>query len=422
MLTNTRDVKKGGAMKRSDSRTMRQLIQCVVLLTLLFILFVQPWFGQIVQQKLFLGDIDIIPPAADLPQAIAALSGRWEGVSEHGILVAMVFKALFPDRADIVRGFGPDLANMTVVNESVHILPGDRPTLTWNSPQETISLTLSEDFASLVGVSERNGVIADSATLRKTQQFMATPRSEPLLPLEFAKGWSQLEEQRIFRQKLKTQIKNQAGQAYIVYTPKDYERNPHQTWPLLLFLHGRGERGTDLRWLLKHGPLKLVMQGQDFPFLLIAPQITEDYLFFPPEFLKDVLDDVVAAYRVDQDRVYVTGLSMGGYGTWGVALAYPRRFAAIAPIAGGNPLAFGGSGGYDHEIVCGLKHLPVWAFHGAKDDVVPLAAEQQIVDELKQCGGNVRLTIYPDADHENSWTRAYSDPELYEWLLQHTLK
>jgi predicted peptidase len=222
--------------------------------------------------------------------------------------------------------------------------------------------------------------------------------------------------------KIKNPDKNQAGQAYIVYTPKEYERNPQQTWPLLLFLHGRGERGADLRWLLKHGPLKLVMQGQDFSFLLIAPQITEDYLFFPPEFLKDVLDEVAADYRVDQDRVYVTGLSMGGYGTWGVAMAYPHRFAAIAPIAGGNPLAFGGPGSYDPQIACGMKHLPVWAFHGAKDDIVPLAAGQQIVDELKQCGGNVRLTIYPDADHEGSWTQAYSDPELYEWLLQHSLK
>ncbi len=408
-------------MKRSSMRNMMRLTQwSLAVLALLLTLFVQTGFGQIAQQKLFLGDIDIIPPTSDLPKEIAALSGRWEGISEHGVLVVMIVKELYPDRGEIVWSFGPDLAHMTVVNESVHILPGNRPTITWNPPQEKLSLTLSEDLESLSGVSERNGAIADSGTLRKTQQFMVSPL-ESLLPPEFEKDWTELAQKRIVPKMLRTQSTGQAETAYLVYTPKDYETIPQQSWPLLLFLHGRGERGTDLRLLLKHGPFKLVEQGKELPFILVAPQISGNSFYFSPNVLKDVLDEVVSDYRVDQDRIYVTGLSMGGYGTWGVAMAYPHQFAAIAPIAGGNPFTFANPDRYDPDIVCQLRDLPTWAFHGAKDDIVFVEAGQQIVDDLKQCGGNVQLTIYPEAGHD-SWTETYNNPEFYEWLLEHRRK
>src|SRR5262249_12520812 len=116
-------------------------------------------------------------------------------------------------------------------------------------------------------------------------------------------------------------------------------------------------------------------------------------------------------YRVDKDRIYVTGLSMGGYGTWALATAYPKRFAAIAPICGGG----------DPSEDKRLKDIPIWVFHRAQDRGVPLRASQAMVDAIKKAGGNPKFTVYEDADHD-SWTETYNNPKLYEWLLKHKRK
>jgi len=123
--------------------------------------------------------------------------------------------------------------------------------------------------------------------------------------------------------------------------------------------------------------------------------------------LAALLDEIEGSYAVDPNRIYVTGLSMGGIGTWHLATAYPQRFAAIAPICGyGNP-----------STVCAIRHLPVWAFHGADDEMVPLERGQATVDALRACGGNVMFTVYPGVGHD-SWTQTYANPQLYTWLLQ----
>jgi predicted peptidase len=123
--------------------------------------------------------------------------------------------------------------------------------------------------------------------------------------------------------------------------------------------------------------------------------------------LSNLLDEIESEYAVDPERIYVTGLSMGGYGTWGLAMAYPQRFAAIVPISG---LAD------DLDRISAIRHLPVWAFHGAQDDRRPLQGMVQTVNILKACGGNVKLTIYPEVGH-NAADPTYADPELYRWLL-----
>ncbi len=124
----------------------------------------------------------------------------------------------------------------------------------------------------------------------------------------------------------------------------------------------------------------------------------------------------MATHAVDTERIYLSGLSMGGNGTWHFAAAYPDRFAAIAPVCGWGDFFAGFP-----ERVCLLKQVPVWAFHGAQDTVVPLAGSQVLVDKLQECGGDVRLTIYPDATHD-SWTETYDNPELYTWFLSHTTR
>ncbi len=193
---------------------------------------------------------------------------------------------------------------------------------------------------------------------------------------------------------------------YLLYLPEDYETQ--ESWPLLLFLHGAGERGDDLELVKKHGPPKLIAAGKEFPFIVVSPQCPPDRWWEPIE-LVALLDDIQDRYHVDQDRVYVTGLSMGGFGTWRLAAYVPERLAAIAPICGGGETYWAKQ----------FAHLPVWAFHGAKDAGVPVERSQQMVDALKKLGGDPQLTIYPEAEHD-SWTETYENPKLYEWLLEHT--
>lgn len=191
---------------------------------------------------------------------------------------------------------------------------------------------------------------------------------------------------------------------YLLSLPKDYDQKP--SWPLLLFLHGAGERGDNLDLVKKHGPPKLIEAGQQFPFIVVSPQCPKDHWWEPLE-LNVLLDDLVEKYKVDQDRIYLTGLSMGGFGTWALAAYHPDRFAALAPICGGGDLVW----------IKRIAGIPVWVFHGAKDPVVPLARSEQMVDALKKKDAPVKFTVYPEAGHD-SWTEAYADPQLYEWLLQ----
>jgi predicted peptidase len=190
---------------------------------------------------------------------------------------------------------------------------------------------------------------------------------------------------------------------YLIYVPEDYESK--DAWPLLLFLHGAGERGDDLNRVKVHGPPKLIEAGQKFPFVVVAPQCPKGK-WWEAAVLTTLIDSVVENNKIAQDQIFVTGLSMGGFGTWDLAAHTPDRFAAIVPICGGGkPFS-----------TRRFTHLPTWVFHGGKDSVVPLKQSEEMVEALKARGGNVRLTVYPEAGHD-SWTEAYANPELYEWML-----
>lgn len=190
---------------------------------------------------------------------------------------------------------------------------------------------------------------------------------------------------------------------YLLYLPKDYDAQ--ESWPLLLFLHGAGERGEDLELVKKHGPPKLIEQGQDFPSIIVSPQCPPGRWWEATE-LSALLDEICENYKVDLDRISVTGLSMGGFGTWRLAFFEPDRFAALAPICGGGEIYW----------TKPLAHLPVWAFHGNRDGLVPSDRSQAMVDELRKHGGHPELTIYPEAEHD-SWTETYNNPEFYKWLF-----
>jgi predicted peptidase len=212
-------------------------------------------------------------------------------------------------------------------------------------------------------------------------------------------------------EQFKAQITIDVDLNHLVYLPADYGKDKTKRWPLMIFLHGAGERGSNLEQVKTHGPPKIVEGGKAFPFVLISPQCA-DRKWWEPAAINALLDKALATYNVDPDRVYLTGISMGGYGTWATAMAYPDRFAAIAPICGGG----------DSWRASRLRDLPVWAFHGEQDKLVPIQHSEEMVEGIKKAGNkDVKFTRYPDAGHD-SWTESYNNPELYEWLLSHTRK
>lgn len=193
---------------------------------------------------------------------------------------------------------------------------------------------------------------------------------------------------------------------HLIYLPPGYDADAGARWPLVLDLHGSGAIGDDLDQVREGGLPKVAEAGQEFPFILLAPQSPEEEWFWSPAALGGLLDDVCARHRVDPDRILVTGASMGGRGAWVLAIEYPERFAGIAPICGSIPEL-------EPEELARIRHLPVWAFLGAKDHDHSI---QRMVEALQALGGNARLTVYPDAGHD-AWTPTYADSAFTEWLL-----
>ena len=205
---------------------------------------------------------------------------------------------------------------------------------------------------------------------------------------------------------------------FLLYAPRDYDAA--KKYPLLLFLHGVGESGDgDFKKLAIHGPPKRIgKEGQHYPFIVVSPQspmpgmeMEEIIVSWKTNELMALLDQVEAQLSIDKTRVYVSGMSMGGFGTWRLVADHPERFAAAIPVCGGGKI----------EWAEKLKSVPIWAFHGAKDGVVPFKLGKEIVDAIQLAGGDVKLTVYPKANHD-SWTATYENAEIYKWLLRHKRK
>ena len=198
---------------------------------------------------------------------------------------------------------------------------------------------------------------------------------------------------------------------YLLFMPRDTTAVENGKYPLIVTLHGIGERGNDL-WKVKGEGLPKILDGKnDFPFIVVSPQCPSSTEWYYDDGIQQkldkMIDSVIARYLVDTNRIYLTGLSMGGIGTLDLAIRYPKRFAALIPIA------FRIEDGWD---LCIIKDIPLWGFHGQKDDIIPVSKAQSVINTLIACGGNPLFTIYPDLYHD-SWTRTYNNPDIYTWLL-----
>lgn len=224
---------------------------------------------------------------------------------------------------------------------------------------------------------------------------------------------------------------------YQVFVPENW--SPRQKWPMILFLHGAGERGSDGLLQTDVGlPHAIRLDRSRFNTIVVIPQCVKDSWWVTPDMEELALSALAAAtkeFKGDLKRTYLTGLSMGGYGSWSLAAKFPGKFAAIVPICGGivlpehlkqmrpdlASLAYPDDPKSYQEVAKKIGKTPVWIFHGGADDVVPPDGSRQLNDALKAAGGDVRYTEYPGVGH-NSWDKAYAEPDLMTWMLSHSLK
>jgi predicted peptidase len=218
------------------------------------------------------------------------------------------------------------------------------------------------------------------------------------------------------------------GYHYLVSVPAGVASRGPAGYPLVIFLHGVSERGTDVREVARQGLPKLLTGRPELTpqeaevgallaraFVVAAPQCARDEVWDETRLL-GLLDDLQRDYPVDPARVYLTGLSMGGFGVWSLGIRHARRFAALVPVCGGGRVKDVAVAAQDPAA---LRQLGIWAFHGARDRVVPLEESQRMIEATKRAGvRDVQFTVYADGEHD-AWTRAYADPELYAWLLRH---
>lgn len=198
---------------------------------------------------------------------------------------------------------------------------------------------------------------------------------------------------------------------YLLYTPKDYSGSD-KTYPLVVWLHGGDQGGSDIEKLRRSGLPKMVEEGRDFPFLVFSPQNPSEELLYPIERVAAALQSVLADHRVDRSRIYLIGYSRGGFGAWSMAEQFPDTFAAVVPIAGG---------GIRHYLNRTNEKTAFWAFHGTNDAVIPLSDTVALVQRLQELKRNVRLTVFEDTDHEAVEAKVLKDEAMWAWLLEQKL-
>ncbi|GAB3509119.1 alpha/beta fold hydrolase [Spirosoma knui] len=201
-------------------------------------------------------------------------------------------------------------------------------------------------------------------------------------------------------------VKVKSTYDYLLYLPKEYTKQT-ATYPLVIYLHGGSQKGKDLNKLKAYGLPHLVDKGTDYPFIIASPQCPDNKYWSTDNWFENLYKDLVSKYRVDTSRIYVTGISMGGFGAWQVAMDYPDTFAAVVPLCGGCN---------DSTQICRMSHVPVWTFHGTADDQIPVSETERLVNRLEKCNGNVTFTRLNGEGHGIQYV--YENKAIFDWMLK----
>lgn len=208
-----------------------------------------------------------------------------------------------------------------------------------------------------------------------------------------------------------SQTKIKTNYKYLLYTPKA-DSNQTKKYPLIIYLHGGSQKGNDLNKLKTYGLPYLVEKGQNFNFIIASPQCPENKYWSSENWFDSLYINISTKYEIDTDRIYLTGMSMGGYGVYITAMDFPDKFAALLPLCGG-------CNDSDTARICNLKNIPIWAFHGTSDDKVPISETERIINGLKKCNtsANVKFTQLENEGHYIQYLYE-NNPEIYDWLLK----
>jgi predicted peptidase len=202
-------------------------------------------------------------------------------------------------------------------------------------------------------------------------------------------------------------VEGNAVYRYLLYLPQNYGKLPTRKWPLLVYLHGKSRRGYNLEKLKQYGPPYLISEGWNFTFIIVSPQCPPDRNWNKDDWFPSLYNDLLSKYRIDPSRIYLTGMSMGGSGVWSLAMRHPEYFAAAIPLCGG----------WSTRDIKAMKDIPVWAFHGALDDIVSPQETEKLVEALRAVGGQVKYSKLAGQGH--SIHKVYERIDIYEWLLRH---
>ena len=194
---------------------------------------------------------------------------------------------------------------------------------------------------------------------------------------------------------------------YLLYLPKDYITHK-DSFPLIIYLHGGSQRGKDLKKLKAYGLPYLIDKGYNYNFIIASPQCPDNTYWSRINWFDSLYNDLSLKYRIDKNRIYVTGISMGGFGTWQVAMDYPDMFAAIVPLCGGCN---------DSIDICRINKVPVWTFHGSADTMININETERLVSRLNKCNGNVKYTRIENEGHYIQYLFE-NKPEIYKWMLE----
>ncbi len=324
------------------------------------------------------------------PVMVGASSGRtYDGKSRHGVSVFDFRLPRIGSKSKFV-GFGPVPG---VKNLDLKLSPLKKPGKRQKSAKPEKSTKVSNPRGSTL--SPEN--LEDAQKPAKIGIPLKNPRKSP--PSSWGPG------QHGAVAKTTDSIAKEPWR-YLVYLPKTYD-SAEKSHPLILYLHGRSIRGRDLRQLLRYGPPALLPNKPNFPFVVASPQLPDGS--WPAASLHQFLDEILGTYRVDPQRVYLTGASMGAGGAWNLAAARPERFAALAPICAYGNIA----------LAPKFADLPIWAFHGDADEIVPIEPHKQLIAAVNKAGGSAKLSVFPGGTHGDVIMPVYKMQELYDWFLTH---
>jgi len=363
---------------------------------------------------LLLGSLPVSAPPAGLPPELAPLLGRWEGYGyfppvNKDFKFVLVIQELTSRTGKAKGCSGSNLQFMDRCGDiTFRVLPAGPAIqfqILWpGDVQEIDTYTYRAADDSIEGWAEF------PATNTKVGPILLTRARS----FAFYKDYpAYLENLRITPHPFADPALQPYGKGYLLYLPEGYKADPGKSWPLIFFLHGTGDRGDNLLLLAKASPFLYIRENGPLPFIIAAPLLSANpgYSSFPDAYLAGALAEIRSVYRVDPARIYLTGLSMGGEAAYRLAVQQPETFAALIPLS-----AYVTSETYAR--LDRLNTLPVWVIHGENDAVFPLDKAHKPVDAIQSAGGDVRLTILQDHDHD-TWTTTYADPAFYDWLLAH---